>query len=192
MAGSTATRRSSSWRPAPTGRMEREVARSSAAQGFDRATPKAPQLLEHAIDSIFFRKLVGAMDRFFLSRVPDHPRPRRIGVMNIMLVSVCERTPRDRAAQWPSGATPRRHRAQFFLEGLTLTLVSARSAAGRPWSVRAREPAAHARPVPGMIVTGRTAVPRCWHLWTTVGVLAATTPAGARGADAVEALRYEA
>jgi putative ABC transport system permease protein len=173
--------------------MEREVrAILGPRKGFDPRDTEALSFWNTAVESIFFRKLVGAMDRFFLAVSLITLALGGIGVMNIMLVSVRERTP-EIGLRKALGATPRRILRQFFLEGLTLTLVSGTLGllAGLGLCALVNQ-----LPMPdrfvGMIVTWRTALFAVLAL-SVVGVLAATDPARRAAAlPPVEALRYEA
>jgi putative ABC transport system permease protein len=175
------------------GPMEREVREIlGPRKGFDPRDTEALSFWNTALESIFFRRLVGAMDRFFLAVSLITLALGGIGVMNIMLVSVRERTP-EIGLRKALGATPRRIARQFFLEGLTLTLVSGTLGLLVGLGLCAL---VSRLPMPdrflGLIVTWRTAVFAVLAL-TLIGVLAATYPARRAAAlTPVEALRYEA
>ncbi len=114
-----------------------------------------------------------------------------VGVMNIMLVSVAERT-REIGVKQAVGATPRRILFEFFLEAIVLTIVSGLGGLIVAWSICA---AVNQLPLPtlfaGLPVTGLTAGVAFGTL-VLVGVLAAIYPARrASLLTPVEALRYE-
>ncbi len=114
-----------------------------------------------------------------------------IGVMNIMLISVAERT-REIGVKQAVGATPGRILFEFFLESISLTLFSGLAglgAAGVICSLVSR------LPLPtlfaGMPVSPSTALVAFGTL-VLVGILAAIYPARrASLLPPVEALRYE-
>jgi putative ABC transport system permease protein len=114
-----------------------------------------------------------------------------IGVMNIMLVSVTERT-REIGLRKALGATRRRILADFMLEGVLLALVSGLSGWAAAYGLAA---AVNSFPMPemfsGLPVNGTTTA---WS-FTALGVIAVASalwPAWrAAGLTPVEALRYE-
>jgi putative ABC transport system permease protein len=114
-----------------------------------------------------------------------------IGVMNIMLVSVAERT-REIGVKKAIGATPGRIQFEFFLESIVLTMVSGVGGLTLAWGIcnvvsRLPLPTLFA----GMPVTPTTAMIAFGTL-VAVGVLAAAYPARrASLLTPVEALRYE-
>jgi putative ABC transport system permease protein len=114
-----------------------------------------------------------------------------IGVMNIMLVSVAERT-REIGIKQAVGATPGRILFEFFLESIALTIFSGVAGLVVAWSI------CHAvsqLPLPtlfaGLPVTATTAF-LAFGTLVMVGILSAIYPAR-RAAQLmpVEALRYE-
>lgn len=114
-----------------------------------------------------------------------------VGVMNIMLVSVAERT-REIGVKKAVGATPGRILFEFFLEAITLTLVSGVAGLLAAWSICT---AVSQLPLPtlfaGLPVRGTTALMACGTL-VVVGVLSGIYPARrAAQLTPVEALRYE-
>jgi putative ABC transport system permease protein len=131
------------------------------------------------------------MDSFFLSVSLITLALGGIGVMNIMLVSVRERT-HEIGLRKALGASERVIARQFFLEGLALTLL----AGGVGFAVGLGLCGlVNLLPMPerfsGMVVTWPTAVLAMATL-AFVGVLAATYPARRAAAlPPVEALRYE-
>ncbi|MHC1763546.1 MAG: ABC transporter permease [Verrucomicrobiia bacterium] len=114
-----------------------------------------------------------------------------VGVMNIMLVSVTERT-REIGVKQAVGATPGRVQFEFFLESVSLTLLSGLvgliAAFAICWAV-------NQLPLPtlfaGLPITARAAFTAFGTL-VAVGILSAVYPARrASVLTPVEALRYE-
>jgi putative ABC transport system permease protein len=92
-------------------------------KGFDPADTEAISFWNTAMEAVMFEKMIGAMHEFFLAVSLITLALGGIGVMNIMLVSVRERT-HEIGLRKALGAAPRVIQRQFFLEGLLLTLVS--------------------------------------------------------------------
>jgi putative ABC transport system permease protein len=114
-----------------------------------------------------------------------------VGVMNIMLVSVAERT-REIGVKKAVGATPNRILFEFFLESIMLTLVSGAAGLMAAWWICAT---VSRLPLPklfaGLPVRGSTAWLACGTL-VAVGILSAIYPARrASLLTPVEALRHE-
>jgi len=160
-------------------------------KGFDPADTEAISFWNTAMEAVMFEKMIGAMHEFFLAVSLITLALGGIGVMNIMLVSVRERT-HEIGLRKALGASPRVIQRQFFLEGLLLTLVS--GAIGFVLGVGFCA-LVNLLPMParfqGMTVTWGTSVLAICAL-VVVGVAFSTYPARrAAGLAPAEALRYE-
>jgi len=160
--------------------------------GFDEEDREAVSLWNTAIESVMFSKMIQAMKNFFLGVSLITLALGGIGVMNIMLVAVRERT-REIGLRKALGATPKIIHTQFIVEGLGLTLLSGMLGfVGGIVLCRL----INVLPMParfsGMIITPGTAMIAVVAL-AIVGILAALYPAARAAAlPPVESLRYEA
>ena len=159
--------------------------------GFDPRDPEALSMWNTAIQAVMFAKMIGAMHTFFVWVSLITLALGGIGVMNIMLVAVRERT-REIGVRKAVGATSRAIQWQFMSEGLALTLTS--GAIGYLVGVGLCA-LVNLAPMParfsGMITTWQTTTMAIVVL-TIIGVAASTYPARrAAQLPPIEALRYE-
>ncbi|MGE3274497.1 MAG: ABC transporter permease [Vicinamibacterales bacterium] len=144
-----------------------------------------------SLESLMFGRMIDAMREFFTAVGLVTLALGGLGVMNIMLVSVKERT-REIGVRKALGATTAQIQRQFFLEGFFLTMVS-----GAAGFVAAAGLCAliNLAPMPerfqGMIITWQSGAYAVLAL-VVIGVVTSTYPAR-RAAELppVEALRYE-
>jgi len=164
----------------------------SKRHDFDPQDPEAISFWNTAVESVMFERMIAGMDRFFLAVSIVTLLLGGIGVMNIMLVAVRERT-QEIGVRKALGATARSIQFQFFAEGILLTglsgLVGFVVGAGLCSLV-------NLAPMPerfsGMIITWQINVLAVGML-TLIGVAASTYPARrAALLPPIEALRYEA
>jgi putative ABC transport system permease protein len=159
--------------------------------GFDPKDPEALSMWNTALQAVMFAKMIGAMHTFFVVVSLVTLALGGIGVMNIMLVAVKERT-REIGVRKAIGATSRTIQWQFFSEGLALTLTS--GAIGFLVGLGLCG-LVNLAPMPerfsGMVTTWQTAAIAIGVL-TLIGVAASTYPARrAASLPPIEALRYE-
>ena len=174
------------------GPVESEVLSIAAARhGFDPTDREALSMWNTALETVFFNKMISSMREFFVSVSVITLALGGAGVMNIMLISVKERT-REIGVRKALGATSRNVQWQFFSEGLLLTLLSGTIGLGAGVGLCKL---VNLLPLParfsGMIITWQTAAFAVGAL-ALIGIAAATYPAR-RAADLppIEALRYE-
>jgi putative ABC transport system permease protein len=91
--------------------------------GFDPADRQAIAVWDTSLETLMFGRMIGHMKQFFSIVGIVTLALGGIGVMNIMLIAVKERT-REIGVRKALGATTATIQRQFFLEGLFLTLLS--------------------------------------------------------------------
>ena len=159
--------------------------------GFDPGDRDAMSMWDTSLNTLMFDRMISNMKVFFSVVGIVTLVLGGIGVMNIMLIAVKERT-REIGVRKAMGATTRNIQRQFFLEGFFLTMTS--GGAGMLFAVGLCE-LVNLAPMPprfaGMIVSWQTALLSLLML-VAVGVVTSTYPAR-RAADLppVEALRFE-
>lgn len=172
--------------------LERNVREVLARRkGFDPADRDAIAMWDTSVNSLMFGRMVQTMRDFFTAVGFVTLALGGLGVMNIMLIAVKERT-REIGVRKALGATTRSILRQFFLEGLFITGISGSIglvvALALCWLV-------NLAPMPtrfsGMIFTPAAAAITVSSL-ALLGILTALYPAR-RAAELppVEALRYE-
>ncbi len=158
---------------------------------FDRQDAEAVSIWNTALETVLFHNIMRGMNNFFVSVSIITLVLGGIGVMNIMLIAVKERT-KEIGLRKALGATPANIQWQFFGEGLTLTLASGAIGLAAALTLSAL---INLLPLParfaGMIVTWRTALFSIATL-IVIGIAAATYPARrAAELEPVDALRFE-
>jgi putative ABC transport system permease protein len=173
--------------------LEQEVRRILARRhGFEPSDRAAIAMWDTSLESLLFGRMVQKMKSFFSIVGVVTLALGGLGVMNIMLVAVRERT-REIGVRKAIGATTAQIQRQFFLEGFGLTMLSGAIGFGVAAAICA---AVNMLPMPssrfqGMILTWETGVSAVAVL-TIVGVVTSTYPARrAAQLPPVEALRYE-
>ena len=182
-----------------TGRIEdidwplaREIRRVIAREhGFDPTDRNAVQVWDTSLETLMFDRMIQAMKNFFTVVGLVTLSLGGLGVMNIMLVAVRERT-REIGIRKALGATTGDIQRQFFLEGFILTLLSGLIGFAVALGLCAL---VNLAPRPnrfdGMILTWQAGVGAVVAL-VIVGVITSTYPARrAAQLPPVEALRFE-
>lgn len=158
---------------------------------FDRQDKEALSIWNTALESVLFHNIIKSMNEFFICVSIITLVLGGIGVMNIMLIAVKERT-REIGVRKALGATPRNIQWQFFGEGLALTMISGIIGLLASLLLSALM---NLTPMParfaGMLITWQTTLFSIATL-IVIGVAAATYPARrAAELEPVEALRFE-
>ncbi len=160
-------------------------------KGFDRDDKEAMWMWDTSVNSLMFGRMVDTMRNFFTTVGFITLALGGIGVMNIMLIAVKERT-REIGVRKALGATTGAILRQFFMEGFFITLLSGAIGMGIALAICA---AINTLPMPerfvGMVLSPEAAALTVFSL-VTIGVLTALYPAR-RAAELppVDALRYE-
>jgi putative ABC transport system permease protein len=160
-------------------------------KGFDPDDREAIWVWDTSVNSLMFGRMVDTMRNFFTTVGFITLILGGIGVMNIMLIAVKERT-REIGVRKALGARTNTVLRQFFLEGFFITIISGSIGLGIAVALCA---AINTLPMPtrfqGMILSPQAAVMTVASL-VLLGVLTALYPAR-RAAELppVEALRYE-
>jgi len=159
--------------------------------GFDVNDVEALSIWNTSMETVLFSKIPTGMNEFFISVSVITMLLGGIGVMNIMLIAIKERT-REIGIRKALGATARTIQMQFFAEGMILTLLSGAIGLGIAVGLSSL---VNMLPLParftGMIVTLDTAFLAIGIL-TLIGVAAAMHPARkAARLPPIEALRSE-
>jgi putative ABC transport system permease protein len=172
--------------------LEREIRRILAPRHrFDAEDRNAVAVWDTTLETLLFGRMIQTMKQFFRTVGFVTLALGGIGVMNIMLVAVRERT-REIGVRKALGATTRHVQRQFFLEGFLLTMFSGTIGFAVALALCA---AINTLPMPtrfqGMILTWQAGT---WAVaaLTLIGVATSTYPARrAAQLPPVEALRFE-
>ena len=175
------------------GPVESDVRRILAKRhDFDPGDVEAISFWNTAVEAVMFDKMIASMDEFFVAVAVVTLLLGGIGVMNIMLVAVRERT-REIGVRKAIGATAASIQSQFFAEGFLLTALSGLIGFAIGIGLCGL---VNLAPMPerfsGMIVTWQRGLLAVAAL-TVIGAAASTYPARRAAAlPPIEALRYEA
>jgi putative ABC transport system permease protein len=172
--------------------LQREVRRILARRhGFDPEDRNATATWDTTLETLMFGRMIQTMKDFFSFVGIVTLALGGLGVMNIMLVAVRERT-REIGVRKALGATTRQVQRQFFLEGFTLTMLSGTVGFALALGLCAL---VNLVPLPprfqGMVLTWQAGAAAVAVL-TLIGVITSTYPARrAAQLPPVEALRFE-
>jgi putative ABC transport system permease protein len=172
--------------------LEREVRRILARRHeFESDDRRAIDVWDTSLESLMFGRMMDTMKNFFSIVGIITLALGGLGVMNIMLVAVRERT-REIGVRKALGATTGQIQRQFFLEGFILTMISGAIGFAVALGLCAL---VNLLPMPsrfqGMVLTWQSGAAAVAVL-TLIGVVTATYPARrAAQLPPVEALRFE-
>jgi putative ABC transport system permease protein len=172
--------------------LERNVREVLARRhGFDPDDNQAVTMWDTSLETLMFGRMIDRMRDFFTLVGLVTLALGGIGVMNIMLIAVKERT-REIGVRKALGATTRSIQQQFFMEGFFLTLIS--GGAGLLLAVGLCS-LINLAPMPqrfaGMVVSWQATLFSLATL-TVIGIVTSTYPARrAAQLPPVEALRFE-
>jgi putative ABC transport system permease protein len=172
--------------------LERDVrAVLARRKGFDPSDRDALAVWDTSLESLMFGSMIGTMKQFFSIVGFITLALGGLGVMNIMLVAVRERT-REIGVRKALGATTTEVQRQFFMEGFFLTMLSGSIGFAVAFGLCAL---VNLLPMPerfqGMVLTWQSGATALATL-VLVGVVTSTYPARrAAQLPPVEALRYE-
>jgi putative ABC transport system permease protein len=173
--------------------LEREVRRVLAPRHrFDPTDRNAVAMWDTTLQTLMFGRMIEHMKTFFTVVGAVTLSLGGLGVMNIMLVAVRERT-REIGVRKALGATTGAVQRQFFLEGFLLTMLSGTIGFAVAFALCA---AVNQLPMPtrfsGMVLTPAAGLAAVAAL-ILVGVITSTYPARrAAQLPPVDALRFEA
>jgi putative ABC transport system permease protein len=172
--------------------LERNVREVLARRhGFDPEDNQAVTMWDTSLETLMFGRMIDRMRDFFTLVGVVTLALGGIGVMNIMLIAVKERT-REIGVRKALGATTRSIQQQFFMEGFFLTLLS--GGAGMLLAIGLCR-LVNLLPMParfaGMVLSWQAAVISLTTL-VVIGIVTSTYPARRAALLApVEALRFE-
>jgi putative ABC transport system permease protein len=172
--------------------LERDVRRVLAKRhDFSAEDRDALQVWDTSLETLMFGRMIATMQQFFWAVGLVTLALGGIGLMNIMLVAVRERT-REIGVRKALGATTATIQRQFFIEGFFLTLLSGGLGFGFALGLCAL---INLLPMPerfqGMVLTPGAGLAALGTL-VLIGVATSTYPARrAAQLPPVEALRYE-